>query len=68
MPAISSGIDVVCPAASAASPTVIGRSPGFCRKSRPTSRSSQIWMNCSTVTVAIAGRAIGSARRHSTPQ
>ena len=31
------------------------------RKNRPTSRSSQIWMNCSTVTVAMAGSESGIA-------
>ena len=58
-PAINAGIDVVLPAARTASPTVIGLSDVFWMKSSPTKRSSQIWMNCKTVTVAIAGTAIG---------
>src|SRR5689334_24779196 len=62
-PAISTGMSVVRPAASAPSPTVIVRSEGFCRNSSPISRSSQIWMNCSTKIVASAGIDIGSAIR-----
>ena len=62
-PAISTGMLVVRPADSAARPTVIVRCCGFCRNSSPTSRSSQIWMNCSTVTVAMAGQDSGSAIR-----
>jgi len=60
-PAISTGMSVTRPAESAPSPTVMVLSSGFCRKRRPMSKSSQIWMNCSTVTVTMAGTANGTA-------
>ena len=59
-PAISSGTSSECCAGIVARPTVIGRSSGVWRKSRPTRRSSQIWMNWRTAMVAIAGSASGS--------
>ena len=47
---------------------MIGRSDVFWMKSRPTNRSSQIWMNCRTVTVAMAGIAMGTTSRQSAPK
>ena len=38
---------------------MIVRTSGVCRKSSPISRSPQIWMNCRTATVTIAGIASG---------
>ena len=43
-----------------ASPTVMVRTSGCWRNSRPMSRSPQIWMNWSTATVTMAGTASGS--------
>ena len=46
-----------------ASPTVMVRTSGVCRKRSPISRSSHTWMNWSTATVTIAGVASGSIIR-----